>query len=167
MQTTLDAMDQSTTYDDGLAQEELEQRVAILRRLKTYLADQRTRLQSYLELLDSQHDAVASGDSKSLEAHLEAEGTLVSQIRQFQRVIDPLQRMYAVSVPDGDKDVGALEESLQSLREQAMERIDRMRDQVKTRMEDLRNEIASLRRPRNPGAYHSDPESSGLLDISA
>ena len=36
MQTTLDAMDQSTTYDDGLAQEELEQRVAILRRLKTY-----------------------------------------------------------------------------------------------------------------------------------
>ena len=145
---------------------ELQKRMDILKRLRGYLKDQRERLSSYLKLLDSENDAMERGDSRSLEAHLDAEGTLITQIRQFQKVIDPLQRMYALSVPEGDAEVIDLEKSLEKLRHETMERVDVMREKVRARMEIIRSEIASLRIPRQTN-FHAEPESSGLLDISA
>jgi hypothetical protein len=159
---------------------ELEQRVAILRRFRELLIQQRDRFRSYLEALDSQQAVIESGDADALLAHVELEERIVADIFSIQKVIDPLDNMYRALVPDaaaaggdpqppGAEEVSGLKAALENLKVEAAARSARNRELLLNRMAEIRTEITALR--NNPFAANvrrsafSDSGTASLIDI--
>ena len=150
---------------------ELAQRVAVLKRFKTLLTQQRDRFRSYLDLLDKQHGVIESGTAEELLSYVELEEKIVADIFSIQKVIDPLEDMYhtitgkkAPYLPDtkengqGDE-VPGLKASLENLKNEAVIRSTRNKELLSKRMVELRSEIKELR--NNPYVISNKRSSYG------
>jgi hypothetical protein len=129
--------------------EELGQRVAALRRFRELLVQQRAKFESYLKVLDHERSDIESGDVDRLAAHVEIEEAIVSEIFTFQKVIDPLERIYRASYPaaDEDSDLPQLRGTLDELKDEVLRRNAENRALLKRKMEIVRAEIAGFRNP--------------------
>ena len=152
---------------------ELAQRMAVLRRFKTLLTQQRDRFRSYLNLLEKQQDVIESGSAEDLLSYVEIEEKIVADIFSIQKVIDPLEEMY-YSVTSGHKahiiqeEVPDLKASLEKLKIEAVMRSTKNKELLSKRMLELRQEIKTLR--NNPYAAsgrnaYSQLNSASLVDI--
>jgi hypothetical protein len=165
--------------------EELARRVAILRRFRTLLTQQRDRFRSYLTVLDKQKDIIETGDAEELLSHIELEEKIVADIFSIQKVIDPLEDMYRRVVSDfapasaraagkiraeAEDEVPGLKAALEDLKKEAVIRSTRNKELLSRRMAELRSEIKSLR--NNPyaanarKAAYTDGKTASLVDIS-
>jgi hypothetical protein len=163
--------------------EELAQRVAVLRRFRTLLTQQRDRFRSYLEVLDRQQDIIESGDTDALLSHVELEEKIVTDIFSIQKVIDPLEEMYHAVIAgfgpgkaparetlqsEGADEVPSLKAALEDLKNEAVIRSTRNKEMLSKRMIELRSEIKTLR--SNPWAasrrsVYSDGSTATMVDI--
>jgi thiamine kinase-like enzyme len=150
---------------------ELAQRVAILKRFKTLLSQQRDRFSSYLELLDKQQSIIEGGSADDLLTYVEIEEKIVADIFSIQKVIDPLEEMYYTVVAGGDPakapseaadDVPTLKASLEKLKSEAVIRSTKNKELLSKRMMELRQEIKVLR--NNP--YAASGRKSGYGAVS-
>ena len=143
----------------------VEQRVAILRKLRENLLQQRERFRHYLQVLESEGDAILEDDTEKLEAHVNLEASIVSEIFAFQKVIVPLEDLYRANLPQGKDEIPALKESLDVLKERVQERNKKNQDLLRRRMAEVRVEIAEIRnRRRRRPAFTTDPTPT-LIDI--
>ena len=163
--------------------EELARRVAVLRRFRTLLQEQRDRFRSYLAVLDKQQDIIETGSAEELLAHVELEEKIVADIFSIQKVIDPLEDMYQAVIsgfapppasgapprPGEDGDVLDLKDALEDLKNEAVIRSTRNKELLSRRMVELRSEIQALR--DNPYAANarraafSGGTTASLVDI--
>jgi hypothetical protein len=157
-----------------LDREELAQRVAILRRFRALLTEQRDRFRAYLEELDKQKDVIETGSTEELIAHVEMEEQIVADIFAIQKVITPLDNIYhGFSTPNtfgtntfgtnsfginasgtntfvtdasgGEHEVQGLKSALDSLKKEAVIRSNRNKDILSRRMTEIREELKTLR----------------------
>ncbi|MCL2243599.1 MAG: flagellar biosynthesis protein FlgN [Treponema sp.] len=163
---------------------ELAQRVAVLRRFKTLLTQQRDRFHSYLNLLEKQQNVIESGSAEDLLTYVEIEEKIVADIFSIQKVIDPLEEMYNTVVSgyepgknpqgkilksDNSEEVSGLKASLEKLKTEAVIRSTKNKELLSKRMLELRQEIKTLR--NNPYAaggkrrHFSDSKTASLVDI--
>jgi hypothetical protein len=158
----------------AISQEEIAQRVAVLRRFRTLLSRQRDRFRSYLEVLDKEQASIESGSASDLLAHVELEEKIVADIFSIQKVIDPLDDMYRTLVSTSgasrtEDDVPCLKAALEDLKNEAIIRSSRNRELLSCRMAELRTEILALR--NNPFAAKarrsslSGGNTASLVDI--
>lgn len=154
--------------------DEIEQRVALLRRFRELLVEQRGKFERYLEVLDHERSDIESGDVDRLVAHVELEEQVVSEIYTFQKVIDPLDELYRTAfaaspgTANGDRaDVPALKGALTELRNEVVRRNAENRALLGARMELLRSEITRFKNPlaSRKSVYAGAGEGS-LVDIS-
>ena len=151
----MSALSEKTTSDINSA--ELAQRVAVLKRFKILLTQQRDRFRSYLDLLDKQQNIIESGSAEDLLTYVELEEKIVADIFSIQKVIDPLEEMYysitskkaliditagASVQPDEVPDIKA---SLENLKNKAVIRSTQNKELLSKRMMELRSEITALR----------------------
>ncbi|MCL2411683.1 MAG: flagellar biosynthesis protein FlgN [Treponema sp.] len=149
---------------------ELAQRVAVLKRFKTLLTQQRDRFSSYLDLLEKQQDVIESGSADDLLSYVELEEKIVADIFSIQKVIDPLEEMYYSisnrSVENGRQDeVPSLKASLEKLKGEAVMRSTKNKELLSKRMMELRSEITALR--NNPYAASHKRSSFGGINTSS
>jgi len=161
---------------------ELAQRVAILKRFKTLLSQQRDRFRSYLNMLDKQQNIIESGSAEDLLTYVELEEKIVADIFSIQKVIDPLEEMYNAVVSDrhtaksplniessnAQEEVPSIKASLEVLKNEAVIRSTKNKELLSKRMLELRQEIKSLR--NNPYAAsgksaYSNSNRASLVDI--
>ena len=158
---------------------ELAQRVAVLRRFKTLLSQQRDRFRSYLDLLEKQQSVIESGSAEDLLTYVEIEEKIVTDIFSIQKVIDPLEEMYYTVVSgnepektnkaENSDEVPGLKASLEKLKSEAVIRSTKNKELLSKRMLELRQEIKTLR--NNPYAtgsrrtHFGDPGAASLVDI--
>jgi len=158
---------------------ELAQRVAVLRRFKILLTQQRDRFKSYMDLLEKQQSVIESGSAEDLLTYVEIEEKIVADIFSIQKVIDPLEEMYysVISIQDSGKttvridnpdEVSGLKASLEKLKSEAVIRSTKNKELLSKRMLELRQEIKTLR--NNPYAAKgrqsfSASNSASLIDI--
>jgi hypothetical protein len=133
-----------------ISESELAQRVAVVRRFKELLEQQRERFRSYLAVLDRQQLLIGYGSADEIVAHVELEEQIVADIFSIQKVIDPLEVMYSADGnADGSylpaNDVPALKASLEDLKTQAAVRAGRNRDLLSNRMADINSEIQAVK----------------------
>jgi hypothetical protein len=149
-----------------LSQEELDQRVAVLRRFRALLTEQRDHFRFYLEELDKQKEIIETGSAEQLIAHVELEEKIVADIFAIQKVIDPLDEMYrAAGRPGVAGDVGDLKSALEGLKKEAVIRSGRNKGILSRRMAEIREEIKSLRaNPYRSRGNYSAP--AALIDIT-
>ncbi|MDR1100460.1 MAG: flagellar biosynthesis protein FlgN [Treponema sp.] len=156
--------------------EELRQRVAVLKRFRTLLSQQRDRFRAYLAVLDKQKDIIEDGSPEELLAHVDLEEKIVADIFSIQKVINPLEDMYHASLSGFDRsrdfgravnqsadDVPGLKSALEDLKKEAVLRSTRNKELLSRRMAELRAEIKTLR--SNP--YAASAKRSSFSEIGA
>ena len=152
-----------------VSEDELTQRVAVLRRFRELLLQQRERFHSYLHSLEKQHVAITSGNAEELLAHVELEEQIVADIFSIQKVIDPLEDLYNASITSSSADdVSAIKASLEDLKKRATTSSAKNRKLLSSHMTDIRTEITNLRNNPLAQASRSRYQSSGtasLVDI--
>jgi len=159
----------------GIDSAELAQRVAVLKRFKTLLTQQRDRFRSYLDLLEKQQNVIESGSAEDLLTYVEIEEKIVADIFSIQKVIDPLEEMYYAATAGQNQgkassEVPSLKASLEKLKSEAVIRSTKNKELLSKRMLELRTEIKSLR--NNPYAASgrrtnfSDTNTASLVDIT-
>lgn len=77
-----------------ISQDELNERVAILKRFRTLLEQQRGKFQEYLTVLEKQQDSITTQDPEAIMAHTRLEEQVVNNIANLQKVIVPMTKMY-------------------------------------------------------------------------
>ena len=77
-----------------ISQEELNERVAILRKFRSLLEQQREKFREYLKVLEKQETSIEKEDSEKLLAHTELEQQVLSNIMNLQKVIVPMSEIY-------------------------------------------------------------------------
>lgn len=151
-----------------LPREEVERRVALLKRLKLTLAQQREKFQSYLKVLDAEKSSIEGDAVDTLRAQVELEEELVVDIHAIQKVIDPLEAVLQQSWDGADDgEVADLRTSLETLKVQVLEKSRENRGLLSRSMEVIEREVVRLRpqvRGRNP--YAGARGSTALVDIT-
>jgi len=136
-----------------ISEEELAQRVAVVRRFKELLEQQRDRFRTYLAVLDSQQLLIGYGGAEEITAHVELEEQIVADIFSIQKVIAPLEIMYNTIGTDADglgtfitvNDIPGLQATLEDLKTQAVTRSAQNRDLLSDRMEEIDTEIQAIK----------------------
>ena len=146
---------------------ELEQRVALLKRFRELLVEQRQKFERYLVILDHERSDIESGDVDRLVAHVELEEQIVSEIFTFQKVIDPLEEIYRAAYPAaGAGEVEQIKTALGGLKTEVAARNAENRRLLKQRMEILRSEIAGFRNPlASRRSVYASGGDGGLVDL--
>jgi hypothetical protein len=184
MAVLIDDVNTSSSVSEEIDSKELAQRVAILKRFKELLTQQRDRFRSYLDLLDKQQSVIETGSAEELLAYVEVEEKVVADIFSIQKVIDPLEEMYYTVTSGGQQpkasaklknsagghdEVPSLKASLEKLQSEAVTRSARNKELLSKRMLELRTEIKALR--NNPYAASrrrsgfGDSNTASLVDI--
>ena len=151
----------------ALTKDEVDRRVALLKRLKTTLTEQREKFHKYMLVLDAEKVSIEDDKVETLRAQVELEGNLVAEIQSFQKVIDPLEAVWRQSYTVDDQEVAQLKQSLAHLKTQVLEKNQMNRTLLSARMAHLQNEIQRVRpnvRGRNP--YTGQRAVSTLVDIT-
>jgi len=147
--------------------EEIQQRVAILKRFRELLVRQRDHFRDYLEVLDKQKDVISTSDTDALISHVELEEKIVADIYAIQKVVDPLEDLYRAAYPDRESEVPSLKAALKELQSEALARSERNRQLLSSRMNEIRGEIRTLR--GNPFAarrsVYANEGGASLIDL--
>ena len=148
--------------------EEMSQRVAALRRFRELLVQQRAKFENYLKVLDFERADIESGDIDKLSAHVEIEEAIVSEIFTFQKVIDPLERMYKSAYPAAEaRDLPELRSALDELKDEVLRRNAENRALLRRKMDLVRAEIAGFRNPlASRASVYARQGGGALVDIS-
>lgn len=135
-----------------LTKTEIDERVAILKRFKALLEQQRAKFREYLRVLESQQDKIELDDGDSLVAHAELEQQIVSNISCLQKVIEPMQSMYnAVSsggLISGDDKAGVqkMQAELSSLQEKVLAQNAKNRELLKNHIELIKEQLVNIKK---------------------
>ena len=129
-----------------ITQEELNERVAILRRFKSLLEEQRGKFREYLTVLEKQQDSITSENQESLLAHTELEQQVVKNIANLQKVIVPMSKMYKANAGN-DASIQKIQNELSDLQDKVLKQNAINRDLLKVHIEQLRAQIAGFKNP--------------------
>lgn len=129
-----------------ITQEELNERVTILRRFKSLLEEQRGKFREYLTVLQKQQDSITSENPESLLAHTELEQQVVKNIANLQKVIVPMSKMYKANAGN-DASIQKIQNELSDLQDKVLKQNAINRDLLKVHIEQLRAQIAGFKNP--------------------
>ena len=137
-----------------ITQEELNERVAILRRFRTLLEEQRSKFREYLTVLEKQQDSITAENPDNLLAHTELEQQVVKNIANLQKVIVPMAKMYhagnkasAAATAAEDAEIAKLQNDLSDLQDKVLKQNAINRDLIRVHIEQLRAQISGLKNP--------------------
>ncbi len=134
-----------------ITQEELNERVALLRRFKSLLEEQRGKFREYLTVLEKQQDSITAENPESLLAHTELEQQVVKNIANLQKVIVPMSKMYKAKSNNKsaseDADIIKIQNDLSDLQDKVLKQNAINRDLLKVHIEQLRAQISGFKNP--------------------
>lgn len=150
-----------------LSQEEIEQRVAILKRFKTLLIEQRKKFQEYLKVLELQENKIEQEDTESLLKHSQLETEIVASIGSLQKVIVPMQKLYNESKiasynPQEAIPIKNIQDDLRNLQSKVLQQNEKNRTLLKEHMSYLKEQIMNFKNPcKNRSSIYASRATSG------
>ena len=157
--------------NNELSQEEIEQRVAVLKRFRKLLEQQRAKFQEYLSVLEKQECSIMDENEETIFAHAELEGQIVSSISNLQRVINPIEDMYKNMGSPKMSEIHELKCELEKLQNEVLEQNEKNRELLKMQMEELKEKLNEMNNPKfNPYAkrrsvYSQMMHTAAIFDI--
>ncbi len=151
-----------------LTKVEIDERVAVLKRLRKLLEMQRDKFREYLNVLEHQENKIYSDDGQALKAHTQLEEQIVANISNLQKVIEPVQRMVTSfeiqgSFAEEENSVHTMQKELSDLKEKVLAQNKKNQQILKIHIEQLGASLDELKR-RNPyrGRVSVYAESAGV-----
>lgn len=150
---------------EEISKEELEERVALLKKFRSLLQQQRDKFREYLDVLERQESSIEMENADALFAHTELEKQVVSNIVSLQKVIVPMADLYNARSGQGqDASVVSLQNDLASLQDKVLAQNKKNRDLLKCHMDSIRTQIASFRNPyKSRRSVYAEKNSTGAM----
>ncbi len=135
-----------------LSQEELNERIQILKKFRQLLEQQRTKFQEYLKVLEAQESKINEENAEALLAHSELEAQIVKGIGSLQKVIVPMQdlvtRTHAATYNPADaKPIEDIKADLAKLQGQVLKQNEKNRNLLKFHMAQVKEQIQEFKNP--------------------
>mgnify|MGYP003292009123 CR=1 FL=1 len=150
-----------------ITQEELNERVALLKKFRSLLEQQRNKFQEYLEVLEKQQNSITAEDPDSLLAHTELEQQVVKNIANLQKVIIPMSRMYKASGNNNSADnesISMIQNELTDLQNKVLKQNEINRDLLRVHIDNIRTQIKNFNNPyKNAASVYAQKQSVATL----
>lgn len=148
---------------------EIAERVAVLKRFRTLLEQQRLKFREYLTVLEKQEKSISDENTEAILQHAELEESIIAEIFTIQKVIDPLEYMYTnICANQSGSDIPHLKTDLNNLQQRVLDQNKRNRELLKNHISGLRQQVASLKRPyaHKESVYAGTARTAALIDLS-
>ncbi len=135
-----------------LTQTQIEERVAVLKRFRALLEQQREKFREYLQVLECQQGKIEVDDGDALFAHTRLEEQIVSSIENLQKVIEPVQNMYNAVASGGElgeedkNSVQKMQAELAALQKKVLIQNQHNQNLLKIHIEQIKKQIAEVHR---------------------
>lgn len=139
----------------------------IVRKLREALSRQRDRLLGYLRQLERQERAIHDEDLTALREHVAVEQGAMAEMHALQKVIDPLEELYAAAYPRRESSIPGLRRSLTAVREKVLARNEKNQQLLQDRLSAVREEIHELRARTTQASPFANIGAPSLLDVRA
>ena len=134
-----------------ISQEELNERIALLRRFRSLLEQQRGKFQEYLNVLEKQQDSITSENPENLLAHTELEQQVVKNLANLQKVIVPMAKMYNAgkhfTATQEDAEISKIQNELSDLQNKVLKQNEINRDLLHVHIDRLKTQIKNFQNP--------------------
>lgn len=146
-----------------ISQEELNERIALLKKFRSLLEQQRAKFQEYLTVLEKQESSIESEKAESLIAHTELEQQVVANIMNLQKVIVPMSELCKEKgAVVEDASVNSIQRDLDDLQKKVLAQNEKNRELLKTHIVQIRKQIASLKNPyKNARSVYAEKANVG------
>lgn len=154
----------------NISQEELNERVAILKRFRNLLEEQRNKFKEYLTVLEKQQDSINNENTENLIAHTEIEQQVVKNLSNLQKVIIPMTKMYnSVSEKSNSKEneeILKIQNELSDLQNKVLKQNEINREILRSRMIILRKQIDGFKNPyKNNRSVYANAQSHKIATL--
>ncbi len=156
-----------------LTQQELDERVAVLRKFRDLLEQQRNKFREYLTVLEKQQDSITKENAENLIAHTELEQQVVRNIANLQKVIVPMSKMYNAGIPMAhtaeDSNIIKIQNELNDLQTRVLKQNQINRDLLREHIESIRTQIQNYKNPyKNLKSVYAQPQHvASLVEVEA
>lgn len=158
---------------EELSNQELEERVAILKRLRFLLEQQRSKFKEYLTVLEKQQNSIDKEDSEALIKHSELEQQIVKNISNLQKVIIPMNKMYSTingssAKTQNDSEIEKIQNELSDLQSKVLRQNEINRDLLRVHIENIKHQINNFKNPykNNRSVYAQSQKVAQLVEIN-
>lgn len=155
--------------NEELSPKEIEQRVAVLKRFKKLLQEQRNKFNDYLVILETQERCINTESIDAIVQHTDLEQEIIGDIFTIQKVIDPIEKMYKFGSPEkDDAEVVRLKSDLDKLQVQVLNQNKKNRELLQCRMNDIKQELIAIKPVYgfSSSVFAKKEHSAALIDIS-
>ena len=132
-----------------LTQAEIDERVAILKRFRGLLEEQRNKFREYLLVLEKQESKISDEDGEAVSLHTDLEARILKNIAGLQKVIVPMQDMYNTVVSDvsqADKaEVQKVQNDLAAIQQQVLAQNEKNQQLLREHITQIRTQLDSLK----------------------
>lgn len=155
-----------------LSKEEIDERVAILKRYKKLLEQQRSKFQEYLKVLENQQNSIVSENPENLFEHTVLEEQIIKNIESLQKVIVPMNELYRQTIAASGKQdsvISALKTDLSSLQKKVLAQNSKNQQILRTHLSQIRMQLNNFRNPYsfNLSVYAQKENVASLVEIQA
>ena len=161
-----------------ISEDELNERVRVLRRFRSLLEMQRKKFYDYLEILEKQQDSINAENADIVASHAELETQVVEGICNLQKVIVPMAKLYyggtaggvkSGSVAAEDERVREIQSDLNRLQTQVLAQNKKNRALLKSYLVHLREQIDTFQNPYagRQSVYAAAAASGALVALDA
>ena len=160
-----------STNSNDLSQDEINERVAILKRFRHLLEQQRNKFKEYLVVLEKQEEGIKSENDTVIVAQSELEQQIVSNITNLQKVIVPIEKMYKEKGITLTAEIPQIQKELTELQEAVLTQNEKNRTLLKEHMEELKSRISNFSNPRmnpyakNTSIYSQKVPTPSIIDV--
>ena len=162
---------QTSTNSNNLSQDEINERVAILKRFRHLLEQQRNKFKEYLVVLEKQEEGIKSEDDTVIVAQAELEQQIVSNISNLQKVIVPIETMYKEKGITLTAEIPQIQKELTELQEAVLTQNEKNQSLLKEHMEELKSSISNFSNPKfnpyakNTSIYSQKTSTPSIIDV--
>ena len=156
-----------------LTNEEVEERIAVLKRLRFLLEEQRNKFKEYLTVLEKQQTSIDTEDSEALIKHSELEQQIVKNISNLQKVIIPMNKMYSTingssAKTQNDSEIEKIQNELSDLQSKVLRQNEINRDLLRVHIENIKRQINNFKNPykNNRSVYAQSQKVAQLVEIN-
>ena len=156
-----------------LSQNEIDERVAVLKRFKTLLMQQRDKFREYLSVLEKQQTSIAEENTDALIAHTELEQQVVSNIAGLQKVIVPMAEMYSSIRSSAHEDETRALESIRNdlarLQSQILIQNEKNRNMLRVHIANIQTQMGRIKNPYrgNRSVYAQKQAVGSFVEVQA
>ena len=150
---------------EQISQEELNERIALLKKFRSLLEQQRAKFQEYLAVLEKQEHSIETEQTENILAHTELEQQVVANIMNLQKVIVPMSEIYKERGAHLEEDsVKNIQQELNDLQQKVLVQNQKNRELLKVHIGQIRKQVAMLKNPyKNIHSVYAEKATVGSL----